>query len=117
MRPASHLVALACAATATATAATAYPGAVSQRPQIHASPKSPRLPIPSPPPRNRTCFVQSHSDGITDDSSYIMSAFHECNDGGHVVFGQGQTYIIGTAMDWTFLLHIDIGVHLRYPLS
>lgn len=45
----------------------------------------------------------------TDDSKYILQALHECNNGGHVVFPQGATYVIGTAMDLQFLKHIDIG--------
>ncbi len=81
----------------------------SRRPEIRPGPRSPRLPVPRPAQRSRQCAVQSHGDGVTDDSDYILDAFHECNDGGHVVFGEGQTFLIGTAMDWTFLQHIDIG--------
>jgi galacturan 1,4-alpha-galacturonidase len=82
----------------------------SPRPSIVASPYQPRLPIPNPPPRSRICTVQSHGDGVSDDSAYILDAFHRCNDGGHVVFTEeAQPYVIGTAMDWTFLSSIDIG--------
>jgi galacturan 1,4-alpha-galacturonidase len=53
--------------------------------------------------------VQSHNDGTTDDAPYILSALHECNNGGHAVFREGITYFIATAMDLTFLEHIDLG--------
>ncbi|KJR88961.1 extracellular exo-polygalacturonase [Sporothrix schenckii 1099-18] len=82
---------------------------VSTRPTVVAHPKQPRLPIPIPPPRNKVCCVKTHGDGVTDDSTYIMSAFHACNHGGHVVFRADTTYLVGTAMDWTFLKDIDIG--------
>ena len=84
-------------------------GCISRRPQLTPSPYNPRLPIPEPARRTKWCFVESHGDGVTDDSPYILSAFHECNDGGHVVFSKDTTYLIGTAMDWAFLKHIDIG--------
>jgi galacturan 1,4-alpha-galacturonidase len=53
--------------------------------------------------------VQSHNDGVTDDSKYILEALHSCNNGGHVVFREGIKYLIGTALDLTWLEHIDIG--------
>jgi galacturan 1,4-alpha-galacturonidase len=86
------------------------PDHTSPRPTVSCHPKHPRLPPPSPPPRNKVCYVQSHNDGVTDDSSYILAAFHECNNGGHVVFRECVEYFIATAMDWTFLNHIDIGM-------
>lgn len=86
-------------------------GCPSKRPKVVASPYQPRLPIPNPPPRRKICFVRSHGDGVTDDSQYILQAFHECNYGGHVVFNKNtKPFIIGTAMDWTFLRSIDIGM-------
>jgi galacturan 1,4-alpha-galacturonidase len=97
------------AAFAAAAGATAK-SCLSRRPQISPSPHEPRLPIQSPPKRHKVCVVETHGDGVTDDSSFILSAFHECNDGGHVLFARDSTYMIGTAMDWTFLKHIDIGM-------
>lgn len=94
------------AALAAAAGVTANP-CLSGRPHIHPSPHEPRLPIPNPPMRHKFCVVKTH--GVTDDSDYIMAAFHECNDGGHVLFPRESNYLIGTAMDWTFLKHIDIG--------
>jgi galacturan 1,4-alpha-galacturonidase len=54
--------------------------------------------------------VESHNDGVTDDSTYILNALHSCNNGGHVVFAEGLKYTIGTALDLTFLEHIDIDI-------
>jgi galacturan 1,4-alpha-galacturonidase len=99
-----------CLAALVAAAGTTAKSCISRRPTIDASPYQPRLPVPSPPRRHKVCVVETHGDGVTDDSSYILSAFHECNDGGHVVFSRDSTYMIGTAMDWTFLKHIDIGI-------
>lgn len=78
------------------------------RPQVSPTPFNPRLPVPSPPERTKTCYVKANGDG-TDDASYIMSAFQECNNGGHVVFNE-TTYTVATAMDWTFLKSIDIEI-------
>ncbi|CAK3748229.1 Exopolygalacturonase X-1 [Lecanosticta acicola] len=46
----------------------------------------------------------------TDDSEYILAALESCNEGGHVVFPAGVTYVVGTALDLTFLKHIDIDI-------
>lgn len=83
---------------------------ISRRPVLAPSPYSPRVPFPNPPRRSKVCFVPTHGDGVTDDSEFILSTFHDCNDGGHIVFPSGQTWIIGTAMDWTFLRHVDIDI-------
>ncbi|KAK0630359.1 exopolygalacturonase [Bombardia bombarda] len=92
---------------------------ISQRPTLTPSPYSPRVPFPNPPPRDndRVCVVMTHGDGITDDSLNILFAFHQCNDGGHVLFARGETYTIGTAMDWSFLNHIDIDIQGRIQFS
>lgn len=79
----------------------------SNRPTVVPSPNQPRVPFPSPKKRNKECVVPV-SGG--DDSAAILEAFHECNNGGRVVFSKDQTYTIGTAMDWTFLKSIDIDV-------
>lgn len=79
------------------------------RPPISFSPKQPYKPFPPSPPRNRDCYVKSHDDLVTDDSTYILEAIDECNNGGHVIFSQGTNYVIGTALNLTFLNHIDIG--------
>ena len=80
------------------------------RPKIEFSPKKPYKPLPSSPARNRNCYVQSHNDGVTDDSTYILEAINSCNNGGHVIFPQGTTYVIGTALNLTFLEHIDLDI-------
>ncbi|KAF7191048.1 Exopolygalacturonase X-1 [Pseudocercospora fuligena] len=82
----------------------------SSRPNITFSPIDSWKPFPSSPARNKTCYVQSHNDFTTDDSEYILSAIQDCNDGGHVVFPQGQTYVIGKALDLTFLNCIDLDI-------
>jgi len=86
-----------------------YP--LSPRPILQPSPYYPRVPFPSPPIRSDTkvCVVNTHADGVTDDSFSILFALHDCNDGGHVLFLRDETYIIGTALDLTFLKHVDIG--------
>jgi hypothetical protein len=88
------------------------PDHTSPRPSITCHPKRPSQPLPYPPPRNRVCYVQSHNDGVTDDSSYILDALHRCNNGGHVVFREGVEYFIATALDLTFLEHIDLGMKI-----
>jgi galacturan 1,4-alpha-galacturonidase len=80
------------------------------RPKIDISPKKPFKPFPSSPSRNRVCYVSSHNDGVTDDSDYILSAINKCNNGGHVIFSQGQKYLIGTALNLTYLNHIDLDI-------
>ncbi|KAK3938448.1 exopolygalacturonase [Diplogelasinospora grovesii] len=90
---------------------------ISRRPTLKPMPYSPRVPFPSPPRRSKVCVVKTHGDGVTDDSDSILSAFHECNNGGHVLFPRGETYTIGTAMDWTFLKHIDIDIQGRIQFT
>jgi galacturan 1,4-alpha-galacturonidase len=87
------------------------PNHTSPRPSISCFPKTPHIPPPWTPPRNKVCYVKSHNDSVTDDSTYILDALHDCNNGGHVVFTQGVKYTIGTALDLTFLNHIDIGAY------
>ncbi|KUI70986.1 Exopolygalacturonase X [Cytospora mali] len=86
---------------------TAIVSEASSRPEVIASPFQPRLGVPSPPERTKTCYVKTNGNG-TDDSDNILSAFNECNNGGHVIFDKNSTYTIGTYMDWTFLQSIDI---------
>lgn len=100
-----------CATLLAAGAAASCPGGYSSRPVISPSPHTPRLAVPSPPARSKFCTVKTHGNG-SDDSAYILSAFHSCNNGGHVLFSANTTYTVGTAMDWTFLQSIDIGEFL-----
>ncbi|KXL49328.1 MAG: glycoside hydrolase family 28 protein [Acidomyces sp. 'richmondensis'] len=46
----------------------------------------------------------------TDDSQYILEALNECNNGGTVIFPEYWTYVIGTALNMTFLKHVDIDI-------
>jgi galacturan 1,4-alpha-galacturonidase len=90
------------------------PGSPSIRPVIKCHPKSPKKPPPVPPPRSKVCYVKTHNDGVTDDSKYVLDALQQCNHGGHVIFKKGSNYTIGTALDLTFLDHIDIGEYCRH---
>lgn len=85
------------------------PDHTSPRRNVKCHPHQPHVPPPSPPARHKVCYAKSHEDGKTDDTPYIMKALHDCNNGGHVVFREGVQYFIGTAMDLTFLNHIDLG--------
>lgn len=80
----------------------------SKRPNYSIEPKHPGSPIPESPERTKTCIVEACGDG-GDDSANILKAIKECNNGGHVVFPKEQTFNIGTALDLTFLEHIDLG--------
>jgi hypothetical protein len=84
----------------------------SNRPSLVYSPQRPYKKMHDSPKRHKKCVVKSHNDFKTDDSSYVLKAVEKCNDGGHVVFPEGTTYVIGTALDLTGLKHIDIGVSL-----
>jgi hypothetical protein len=85
----------------------------SNRPSLVYSPKHPYKKMQSSPKRDRKCVVKSHNDFKTDDSSYVLQAVKKCNNGGHVLFPEGTTYVIGAALDLTGLKHIDIGESLR----
>ena len=80
------------------------------RPSYEIAPKHPYRPLPKSPARTRTCVVKSHNDSVTDDSQYFLNALHECNNGGHVLLPTDSKYVIGTALNLTFLNHIDIGM-------
>ena len=81
----------------------------SPRPPIVFEPKQPWQPFPETGWRHRECYVKSHNDFKTDDSPYILEAIDKCNNGGRVIFPQGMTYVIGTALNLTYLNCIDLG--------
>jgi galacturan 1,4-alpha-galacturonidase len=85
----------------------------SNRPSLVYSPQRPYKKMHSSPKRDRKCVVKSHNDFKTDDSSYVLQAVGKCNNGGHVLFPEGTTYVIGAALDLTGLKHIDIGESLE----
>ncbi|KAL1614624.1 hypothetical protein SLS54_009594 [Diplodia seriata] len=62
------------------------------------------------PARTRTCIVDSHGDGTTDDSAHIAAALESCNGGGHVLFPATQSYVVGEPLDMSGLAHIDIDI-------
>ncbi|CBF78078.1 hypothetical protein AN8761.2 [Aspergillus nidulans FGSC A4] len=72
-------------------------------------PKRPFKPLPYSHPRKKVCHVRSHGDG-RDDSAFILSALKSCNNGGKVVFAEEKEYTIGTALDLTFLKHVDLEI-------
>ena len=80
----------------------------SKRPYHPAYPYHPKKACPASPPRNKTCSVKALGNG-KDDSSNILKAIKQCNNGGHVVFPKDQKFTIGTALDLTFLNSIDLG--------
>jgi galacturan 1,4-alpha-galacturonidase len=82
---------------------------LNRRPNFHVGPKQPWR-HHSSPARTKTCYVKSHDDLVTDDAVHILDALKKCNNGGHVVFAEGTTYTIGTALDMTFLKHVDLDI-------
>ncbi|KAM7182914.1 exopolygalacturonase [Rhypophila sp. PSN 637] len=89
----------------------------SPRPVLLPSPYQPRAPFPYPLQRSgKLCIVNTHGDGVTDDSFSVLFALWDCNDGGHVLFPRGEKYTIVTAMDLTFLKRIDIDIqgHIQF---
>lgn len=88
----------------------------SKRPCHPITPYHPGKPFHTSPSRKKTCTVKSYGNG-KDDSKYVLGAIKECNNGGHVIFSKGKTYTIGTALDLTFLKHIDLGTFgfFAYP--
>lgn len=63
-----------------------------------------------PGQRSKVCHVRHHREG-KDDSDFVIDAMRRCNNGGHVIFHLGITYIIGTALGLTFFKNIDIGTN------
>ncbi|KAL2217000.1 exopolygalacturonase precursor [Thermoascus aurantiacus ATCC 26904] len=72
-------------------------------------PHRPFKPLPPSSHRKKVCHVPSRGDGF-DDSAAILRALRNCNNGGKVVFDRDKHYTIGTALDLTFLRHIDLEI-------
>ncbi|TAQ91576.1 hypothetical protein B7494_g8 [Chlorociboria aeruginascens] len=51
----------------------------------------------------QSCYVKSNNN----ESDDIPDALHKCNKEGHAIFHEGSNYTVGTALDLTFLNHID----------
>lgn len=85
----------------------------SNRPHHPIKPHHPGKPFPTSPDRTRTCVVKANGNG-SDDSKNILKAIKDCNNGGHVIFPKEKKFIIGTALDLTFLKHIDLGMHSSF---
>ncbi|PSN65120.1 pectin lyase-like protein [Corynespora cassiicola Philippines] len=98
------------ALAAAAVTASPFEGrGASRRPHHAVAPHHPGKPFPNSPGRTKTCTVKSSGNG-TDDSAAILSAIKKCNNGGTVVFPKDQRFTIGTALDLTFLKHIDLDI-------
>ncbi|KAH9865458.1 hypothetical protein J1614_009042 [Plenodomus biglobosus] len=65
------------------------------------------------PKRNRTCVAESHDDLQTDDAENIVKAFHDCNNGGHVILAEKHTYTVLSPMNLTGMTAIDIDIQGR----
>ncbi|KAF2002010.1 glycoside hydrolase family 28 protein [Amniculicola lignicola CBS 123094] len=81
----------------------------SSRPKHPAHPFHPGHHFPDSPKRTKTCTVKTHGKG-KDDSNYILEAIKKCNNGGRVVFSKKTTYVVATALDLTFLKHVDLDI-------
>jgi galacturan 1,4-alpha-galacturonidase len=80
----------------------------SKRPNHPIGPQHPTKPFAVSPARSKTCILTARGNG-KDDSANILKNVKKCNNGGHVIFPKGQDFTIGTALDLTFLKHIDLG--------
>ena len=80
----------------------------SKRPNAEIGPYHPGKAFPVSPERKKICEVKARGSG-KDDSKNILKAVKKCNNGGHVVFAKDTLYTVGTALDLTFLKHIDLG--------
>jgi galacturan 1,4-alpha-galacturonidase len=94
---------------ASATFSTPLEVVPSTRPNYEIAPHHPGKPFPCSPARTKTCVVKANGNG-EDDSENIMTAIKACNNGGHVVFPKDKDFTIGTALDLTFLKHIDLDI-------
>ncbi|CAO2649859.1 Nn.00g011510.m01.CDS01 [Neocucurbitaria sp. VM-36] len=81
----------------------------SNRPHHPVKPHHPGKAFPPSPDRTKTCVVKAYGNG-TDDSQNILKAIKDCNNGGHVIFPKDKKFTIGTALDLTFLKHIDLDI-------
>ncbi|KAH8661997.1 polygalacturonase [Xylariales sp. PMI_506] len=80
------------------------------RPDVKAHPYNYGRPHPPSPPRKKVCFVKPGSVG-SDAAPQILSAFHDCNNGGTVVLD--ANYTIASPLDLTFLNSVDIAISGR----
>lgn len=94
-----------------------FDGAVAastKRRDIKPHPKQPKQSHYVSAARTKTCTV---SGGKLDDAPAILAAAKMCNDGGTVVFSKSTTYNVGTALDLTFLKHVDLDIQGTIKVS
>lgn len=79
-----------------------------QFPVIKLGPKAPEgFQIPNGPNRRKVCTVSTGGDA----GPKILAAARDCNRGGTVYFPEGSNYTIATALDLTFLDHVDFAIY------
>ncbi|KAF3932650.1 Exopolygalacturonase [Dactylella cylindrospora] len=78
------------------------------RPSVTPHPHTTGKKFPASPRRTRHCFVDALGNG-KDDGPQILAAAKKCNDGGTVAL-LDDLYILGTALDLTFLKHVDFDI-------
>jgi galacturan 1,4-alpha-galacturonidase len=88
------------------TAALSCASSLPPRPTVVPFPYNHGKPHAISPPRTKTCYVHAFGNG-QDDSQTIYSAAKACNNGGNIALLDPQ-YIIGKALDLTFLQSVDI---------
>jgi len=76
-----------------------------KRPTVIPFPYNHGKPHAISPPRTKTCYVHAFGNG-KDDSQTIYSAAKACNNGGTVALLDPE-YIVGQALDLTFLQSVD----------
>lgn len=82
----------------------------SPRPEVSCAPHNLAQPLPLPSlERTQTCTIPASRNG-TDDSGAVLSALHQCNNGGTVVFKPDTTYVIGKPLNLSFLQHVDLEI-------
>lgn len=86
-------------------ASTVHSGSI--RRDIKPYPKHPKTSHYVSTARTKTCTV---TGGGADDAPAILAAAKKCNNGGTVVFSKSSTYNVGTALDLTFLKHVDLDI-------
>jgi galacturan 1,4-alpha-galacturonidase len=87
-------------------AASSCASSLPPRPTVVPFPYNHGKPHAISPPRTKTCYVHAFGNG-QDDSQSIYSAAKACNNGGTIAL-QDPQYIIGKALDLTFLRSVDL---------
>ncbi|KAL3423029.1 extracellular exo-polygalacturonase [Phlyctema vagabunda] len=97
---------------------------------LASSPSSPWSPNPRSPQANGKVCTVTALGNQTDDTPQILAAFEACNNGGTVVFPEGQNYWIGARLNpvvydvtiewrgiWTLSDDLDYWRNNSYPVA